>query len=847
MSRESRRFSVWMAWRDLRAQPAGFRLYVLSLALGIGAMVAVTSFRDSLAGAVDRQARSLLGADAALRSRRPFPPDAVARATALPLDIAPEATFRSMAFFPAQGATRFVQVRAIGPGFPFYGELQTDPPDAAAAFRRGDTALVEENILIQAGARVGDMVRVGRREFRVGGRLLKAPGETPAEAFLAPRVYIPHASLDDTGLLAPGAVVSHRLYVKYRPGADPVTVTDDLAALGRDLKVDVETAADRRARFMGSVDQLARYLGLVGFMALLLGSLGTAGAVHVYVRRRGQAAAYLRCVGASAATCWNVFALQVLAMAAAGAVLGLLVSLCLLQVLPRLARDFLPFALEARLGWGPVLEGLGAGLGFTLAFAALPLMGVRRVSPLRALTQSYDRRHERVGAWPRALVIAALGLAVAGYACAQARTVGQGLALAAGLGVALALLGLAARGLRAAARRWAERFAGGAIRQGVANLYRPNNQTTLLVSIVGAGAMLTATLHLSERAMLNRLSVYRSSDQPSLVLIDVQPDQRQGVEAMVRSAGCPVLHEVPIVTMRIARLRGRDPYDWQHDTRAELPEWALQREYRSTYRGELSATEDLRAGTWEGRAAPGQEVIPISFEEGIARTLKVTIGDEVTWDVQGLPVRTRIASLRKVDWQSMKPNFFAVFPLGVLEDAPQSMAVFTRVTDVRVSAQLQRAVAERYPNVSAVDIALVLASVNDILGRIAGVVRFLALFTLGAGLLVLTGAVRASRLHRARELALLRTLGASRRHVRAVALAEYAALGMLGATAGLLLALAAGEMIARYVLETTPVRDLPFLLVALVAITGMSMLLGALASREAVRQPPLEALRSVDL
>lgn len=840
------RFILHLAARDLRAQPEGFRLYVLALALGVGAMVAVTSFRDGLARAVDEQARQLLGADLAIRSRRPLSDSAGQRLARVPGEAAREVTFRTMVYFPDHGQTRFVQVRALDGAYPFYGRFDTDPAEATTAFPDGRYALVEENVLIQAGAKPGDRVNVGQQSFTIIGHLRRAPGESPAEAFIAPRLYIPRRYVEETGLLQPGAVATHRAYFKLPETVDAEALA---ASLRRELaedRVEVETAESRKNNVINSAGRLSRYLGLVGFAALLLGCAGTAGAVQVYVRRRLDAVAVLRCLGAPGWTGLLVVLVQVLVLALAGVAAGVLLAAGAQWALAGLLRQVLPVTVPIGLSGPALVQGTLAGVLATLSFAALPLLALRRVPPMRALgpraAQDPGRRDPAV--W---VVRAAVALLVTAYACLQTGNVVQGAGLALGFGAAAAGLAALAAGLRRLARQVVRRLGHPAWRQGVASLYRPGHQTNLLIATLGLGVFLVAIVQIGERALLHKLSVYRSPDQSTLVLIDVQPDQAEAVTRLVDEAGLPVQHLTPIVTMRITALNGRRVGELINDPASGVPSWIVQREYRSTYRDHLAAWEELAAGRWTERwNGPPGEPIPISIEDDMRGHLGLQVGDRITWDVQGLPLETRVASVRRADWQSMKPNFYVVFPTGVLEQAPQTRALFTRATDAAASARLQRAVAEQFPNVSAIDMALILATVNEVLGSIATAVRYLALFAVGAGFLVLAGALRAHRFTRWRELVLLRTLGASRRHLLTVGVAEYAVLGGLAGLGGVLLALLAGWPLCRYLLNTPLVWDPLPLLSLMAGCTLVTVILGLLNARHPLRQAPLDVLRRAE-
>jgi putative ABC transport system permease protein len=313
---------------------------------------------------------------------------------------------------------------------------------------------------------------------------------------------------------------------------------------------------------------------------------------------------------------------------------------------------------------------------------------------------------------------------------------------------------------------------------------------------------------------------------------------------LVRSLGLPVLDEAPIITMRLASVKGRTVESILADKQNHISHWSLRHEYRSTYETRLRDGEKLIAGQWFPQATNQGTTVPVSVEQGVAKELQVGLGDELVFDVQGVPVATRVASLREVNWRRVQPNFFIVFPRGVLEDAPAMNVVVTRAPSPEASARLQREVVKQFPNVSAIDLRLILQTLDSILGKISFVIRFMALFTVATGLLVLVGALLTGRYQRIQESVLLRTLGASRGQVLRILFAEYFSLGVLAALTGILLAVAAAWALSRFVFEIHFALQAAPLLVALLSVPALTVVTGLLMSRGALNQPPLAVLRS---
>ena len=314
--------------------------------------------------------------------------------------------------------------------------------------------------------------------------------------------------------------------------------------------------------------------------------------------------------------------------------------------------------------------------------------------------------------------------------------------------------------------------------------------------------------------------------------------------ALLDAEGEPALAQIPVVTMGLKAINGRETDALRQDSTVDLPNWALRREYRSTYRNALVDSEDLAEGTFVGTVPADTALVPVSFEADLASDLGVGVGDRLTWNVQGVPVESVITSLRTVDWTRVQPNFFVVFPQGPLDAAPQFDIVLTRAIDAETSARVQRAVVRAYPNVSVVDVRLVLGLVEGVLGRVAFVLQFMALFSILTGLVVLAGAVLISKFQRVEESVLLRTLGAARGQVGRILFAEYLLLGLLAATVGVGLALVGGWALSVFAFRVPFVPAWGAVLVALAVVPALTVAIGLAGSRGVLRRPPLEVLRS---
>ena len=853
-------------------------LYMSSVSLGIGALVAIDSFSANVLASVAESSRSLLGGDLALLSRQPLATAAAQLADSLQHSGAHEAlvtTFPSMAAVHRTGRTRLAQIRAVSDAYPLVGQVTTDPADAWSQLHAGDRAIVDPSLLATLDARIGDSLTLGYTRFEIVGTIRAVPGDAGIAAAIGPRVFVPDRDLGATRLLVTGARADYKTLIALPTGAAPVAARwlarerHELAA----QRVRIQTVADAEANLTNAIGRLTDFLGVLGVVALLLGGIGVASGITAFVARKVEAAAILRCLGA---TGWQVLAIyvtQAAVMGLAGAIIGVIIGAGIQLALPNAVRDFLPLGVSIELVPRAMLVGLVTGLWIALLFAIRPLLALRRVSPLQALRRHVETGPGASGAsarrdpavWAAGAAIAATVLGVAMVRAPAPRT---GVATAAGIAVVLGTLWIAASALAALARRLPRARWPYVLRQGIANLHRPANQTRAVVLALGFGVFLISTLALVQSALLHEFTVTTASSRANLLFFDVQDDQVQATDSIVRAAGYTVVEQTPIVTMRIAAINGApvsvaavdrgdaadttdsapsDPAQRRGNRRSGGPRraaWALRREYRSTYRDTLVSSERLVAGRWPGHATGGDSVAPVSFESDVAKELGVTIGDRVTWDVQGVPVQSQITSLRDVDWARFEPNFFVVFPAGVLEHAPKQYVLLADVHTAAGTAGLQRTLGERYPNISSVDLSLIRDTVDGILQKITLAIRFLSVFCLLMGIPVLFSAVAATRRERIRESVLLKTLGASRAQVTRIMVAEYAMLGILASVAGTLLSVGGAWLLMHFIFETPFVPAIaPPVLIAL-ASAVLTIVIGVAGSRSAFASTPLEMLRA---
>lgn len=838
-------FVARMAARELRAAPRRLFLLMGTVAVGVAALVAINSFTDNLRDSVRQQARALLGADLSLVSRQPFSRrvEALLDTLSRGSQQARVISFAGMAYVPRTAGTRLVQVAAVEGPYPFYGEIKTQPLKAWTDLQSGRNVVVDPSLLTALNARIGDTVALGEGRFVISGTIQSAPSEVGFRFAFGPRVYIPAAYLKETGLLGFGARVQYESFLKLSSGNSAQQLADRYRAPLQPERVRLRTVADDQRNLNDVLSRLTGYLGLVALMALLLGGVGVASAVVVFVRQRSESIAVLRCLGATGGRIFAIYLAEAGMMGLAGSIAGALLGLALQRFLPGLLAGLIPVDVLPTISWSAVGLGIGMGLWVALTFTLLPLLTVRRISPLSALRRPYEPDRPPRDVW-WALAAVALAGSVVLLAVRQVGSWRQGAVFAGGIAVALLLLWVASWVLIQLVRRWLPASWPYVWRQGLANLHRPANQTVTLVLAIGFGAFLLGTLFLVQHNLLHQLRTTGGPARPNLVLFDIQPDQLAAVEREVRDAGLSLTSPTPIVPMRIRSVKGRPVTQLlARDSGSEdgpANAWVFRREYRSTYRDSVVATERVVAGKF---STQGSSPAGISVEQDVAKELGVGVGDEIVWDVQGITLPSRVTSIREVDWAKFEPNFFVVFAPGALEKAPQSLVLLTRIGSPAERGRFQRRLAERFSNVSTLDLSQLQEALERLVDRVALAIRFMALFSLGVGALVLVGALATSRFQRIREGALLRTLGATQSQVFRVVLAEYLSLGLLASAVALALAAAAGWALARFMFEgkfSLPVLPMTALTLSIVTLT---VVVGLANSRDVVRRTPLEVLR----
>ena len=841
--------------REFRGSLGRVLVWVLCLSVGVGAVVSVAGLASSVDGAIRGEARKLLAADLAFRSRTPIPERVLEAVDSVPgatrAEVRELAAMVGRANVPdadEQGpSSLLVELKAISAGYPFYGELQVQPPlpvGTSPAEVLGDhSALVSPEALSRLRLEIGDELRLGGRTLRIAGALEAEPDRLPTGFAFGPRVIVGIEAQEAAGIFPFAGFGGYRVLVRL-PGERSLEELElQAAALRGELDdgaaVRIETYADAQPGIREDLERLSRYLGLVALLSLLVGGVGVAQGIRAWLTQRLDALAVLKCLGARPRDLLRTYLVQATLLGLVAGVIGGAVGLVSMLLVPAILGGALP--VEAVSIWQPwaFLRGVALGIGVSTAFSAPALLVVLRAPPVRVF---------RRGAEPlpgsrlaSALSLFAVATGVAGSVALQAGSLWLALRFLGAVGAAVAALVLAALGLRSVARFLAPRCRSSWLRYGVAALARPESGTLAASVALGMGLMVLLSMFVVQGHLHDELAAGLPEDAPSAFLLNVPQAGWEELAELLEREGAERVQSAPVVMARVAAIDGIPVAERINDQNR----WALRRQLRLTYLDELPQDNViLEAAGPATLAAPWVEpaTFEVSVEQDFAETIGVAVGSTIDLVVGSREVTITVTSLRRVDWEGFGINFFLVTEPAVVDWAPQTRLAAAWMPREREQG-IQDAVYGAHPGVAVVRIREVLQKVVDLIGNLQVGVRVLGSFTVAAALLTLAGAVAAGSQQRGREAALLKTIGSTRFDVLRAFAAEYALIGLSAAIVAALLGLSASWWLVTRELELAwSFRPLA-VFGALSAGSLLALGTGLLASAGALRRPPIDSLR----
>jgi putative ABC transport system permease protein len=830
--------SARMLGRDWRA--GELRVLAVGLIVAVASLTTVAFFADRVKQALSAEANQLLGADLMLISDRPIAASFAERARELGLATVDLVRFPSMTV--ARESTVLTEIKAVGPGYPLKGRIAIRSEGDAEPVRpqgipEPGTVWVDDRLPGRLGVAIGDALGVGERRFRIGAQVVEDPETSVGFLNLGPRLTLNLVDLPSTGLIAVGSRVSYRLGVAGPPAAVAAFRAQAQRAIGPGQRV--EDVRDARPEIRSALERAEKFLGLSALLSVILAAVAVALAARRYLRRHLDGVAIMRCLGASQGLILRLHVAQFVVLGLLASALGCVLGVAGQSVLAALLTPLVGVALPLP-GWMPVLQGFAAGFVLLLGFALPPIVALRRVPTLRVLRR--DLGLPDSAGWAGYTVgVAALGGLLL-WEAQDAKTGWYVLGGAVGTMAVLALVTLAL--LRLAT--WSGRRAPFAWRFGLANLQRRRFSTVTQVVALGVGIMALVLLTLVRGDLLANWRQSLPADAPNRFLVNIQPDQVELLRAFFAQHGFAAPQMFPMVRGRLVAINDRpvSSLDYSEDRAKRL----IDREFNLSWAARPQVDNVIVAGRWwtpaqRDAASFSAEDGLFSVEDGIAQTLGIRLHDRLAYDIAGSRLEGTVSSLRKVEWDSFRVNFFVVTPPGMLQGHPASYVTSFHLPAKR-GALMDRLV-QSFPNVLVIDVAAVLGQVQRIMDQLVKAVEFVFLFGLLAGLVVLFAAISATHDERVFDAAILRTVGATGRQMRSAQAAEFLAIGAL---AGLLASIGAtllGYVLATRVLNVPYALDPWVWLAGLAGGTGGVLLAGLAGTRRILRTPPMEIFRKL--
>ncbi len=839
------KFVLQMAVRELRSSWQRLLFFFLCIAIGVCAIVALRSITQNVNRAVAGEARALLTADVMVDSNRPWADDTLAIINQIAksglvtarVETIESATMARPADEAKEGAM-MIELKGIEAPFPLYGEIKLANDQAFDhTLIANHGAVVTQQLLDRLQLQVGDRIKIGTKDFEIRAVLIQEPGGTGGFR-LGPRVFIEREALEGAGLTGFGSRARRKILLAT-PDGQMETLTKLLRAELKNHLVNIRSYKDSQENLNDQIARAENYLSLTGLIILVLGGLGISNVTRVFIEQKKKSIAVLKCLGGTGGRITAVYLVQILTLGLAGSLLGVLMAKITLMVTAYYFADSLPPNLEYTLDWRAISQGLGVGMLICILFSVLPLLRVRNIKPnvlLRDDETVPGRRIDYVRWGIGGLVIIGVLLVVSW----QAGSLKVGSIFLAGLAVTAGLLQLAA-GLLIWLVRRVRGVTSFALKQAITSLYRPGNQTRVVVTVVGLGVFLIIATRSIQSNLMNEFDFGRRGKLPNFFLIDVQRDQEQGLSELIKRETGEEIQLIPTIRARIVAINDKEVDFDQQEMRRDRGR--LGREYVVTYRPNLDDNERVIAGEfWNSEPSSAPE---ISIEESMRGLAGLDLGSAITFDIQGRKVTATVSSIRYVDWRNSRTGFMILFRPGALDNAPQMMiGTLNGPTEEAARSQFQRVLLDQYPNISLIDVTDIVANVKRIIDNVTLAISFVGGFVFLSGALILIGSIAMTKFQRIYEAAVLKTLGAKRKVLLTILLAEYSLLGLVAGVIGSLAAVGLSYASSRYVFDVewsfTPMLNFTGILATIVLV----VIVGAISTLDVLAKKPLLVLRT---
>lgn len=827
--------------REIRSSWKRLLFFFLCIAIGVGSVVALRSLIQNLSRAVASDARALLTADFEISSNNPYSPTEISIIEGVVgksniIEARNEAITTTATARSAEGF-QTVELKGIEPPFPLVGNFNlSDGKPFEFSLIENQGAVVQELVLEKLNLKIGDYIQIGRAEFQIRAAFEQEPGG--ASGFrIGPRVFIEKKAFEETGLTRMGSRVQRRIL--YRTSADPTPVVSELRSALKGSVLRISSYKEAEQNIGEQFQRTENYLALTGLLILVLGGIGVWNVARVFVEQKRKTVAVLKCLGADSRKVIFVYLFQILTLGIIGSLFGVFLAQSTLWLVRSRFGEALPEDMDYAVHFSAAWQGVFLGLLISLLFSVLPLLQIRNIKPNLLLRDESGEKMRRLD-WTKWLFAVLTLAGLLGLAVWQAGSVNIGIAFLASLAATSVILYLAATGLTWLLKK-TKKFSSFSISQAINSLYRPGNQTRIVLLAVGLGAFVVLAVQSLQTNLIREFDFTRNQTIPSLFMVDIQRSQIEQVKNLAVQVTGENVQPIPTIRARIALVNGK-PFDFEQKE-VRQRQGQIGREFAVTYRPYLDNNETVVAGEfWDREPASETEV---SVEEGMSRTLGVRPGSVITFDVLGRRINARVTSIRKIDLRNTRTAFVFVFRPGTLEPAPQTFVLpINKQLPTTERLRFQRQVLDIAPNVQIFDVADILTAVTRLINNFVIAVSFVGSFVILTGILILIGSVSLTKSQRIYENAVLKTLGAKRGGLLTILLTEYAILGFLAGIIAALFAVLLSFAVTRYILEIDWEFD-PWLMIFGVLITMLLvMIIGTLASFSVLFKKPLAVLRS---
>jgi putative ABC transport system permease protein len=845
------RTALRIAWRELWASPAKFVFVVLAVAAGVGSLTGVRGFSESFRGMLLEKARTLMAADLSVTE---FGSPSAAQTAALEgleargLRLTRITHVLTMGSSPSRLDPVMMAIKAVDPAaYPFYGAVKLEPDHPLAGLLNDYTVVAGEDVLIRTRTKLGDTLRIGGQEFRIAGVVVSEPDRMTVNGSFnfGLRVMITRGGLDRTGLIIPGSRATERYL--FRLPAQGLTVDQAKQELKKIFtEAPVTDYRETNPTVTRGLNDSTTFLSIVSLIALIVGALGVGMAMNAHLQQHLDGIAVMKSLGARSSQVIRIYAFETAILGTAGAVLGIIAGYGIERIFPHLIDRYFKLHVDLAFGWGTIVQGLAIGLLTTMLFTLPPLLRIRRVRPSVILRRNmvegrppWFRRWMESGAALAmgAVILAGMGAIAAWLSNSPQVGVLFLIALVAGLVSLSVVAWVLLRGLRWFQRRASLRLPG-TVRHGIANLYRPGNQAQSVLVALGVGVMFITSVYLVQHSVVTKIMENAPPGMPNVFLIDIQPSQVPGVEQVIRhlQGRNDTFDIIPVAQVRLTAVNGV--------SLASRKLQGFERRFLRT-RGVTSAASlppgvEVRKGSWwkDGSTEP-----LVAIEEEAARVLRVGPGAVLDFDSFGRALRVRVAAIYRTERFRMGGITEFTFTPAMLAGMPAIDYGGVQVKPENVG-KLQRALYEAYPTITVVSVAEALSVVQEVVDQVALVMRFLSVFAILAGVIILASSVAGTRFRRIREVVILKTLGGTRRKIANVFTVEFLIIGLVAGLMGGLLANGFANLILSRRFEAVHISFHPWVIVvAMVATAVVADVTGWLASFRILGQKPLEVLR----